>query len=110
MRLLPLFSDPAMVGVATLLDLGQQPEPRFRAGSVRLAPGQRVPVEGVSAHAADEVSYVITGSLTGVCGGKAFATVAGEVSHIPAGEEHWAEAGPDGAEIFWCWYGEVDES
>lgn len=108
MRLIPLFSDTSSVGVTTLLDLGQPPAPRFRAGSVRLAPGQRVPAEGVSRHAADEVSYVATGSLSGVCGGEEFATAAGEVSLIPAGEEHWAVAGPDGAEIFWCWYGDVD--
>lgn len=109
MRIIPLLSEAGEAGVATLLDLGQRPKPRFRAGSVRLAPGQRVPVTGVSAHTADEVSYVISGSLSGASGGQPFATVAGEVSHIPAGEEHWAEAGPDGADVFWCWYGDVDE-
>ena len=108
MRLLPLFTDAATVGVSTLIDLGSRTGPAFRAGSVRLEPGQRVPAEGVSVHAADEVSYIVAGSLTGVCGGAEFATVAGEVSLIPAGEEHWAVAGPDGAEIFWCWYGDVD--
>lgn len=117
MRLFPLFSNSTDVGVATLLDLGADPAtqrtrssraPAFRAGSVRLAPGQRVPAEGTSVHAADEVSYIVAGSLTGVCGGEPFATVAGEVSVIAAGEEHWAVAGPDGAEIFWCWYGNVD--
>ena len=107
MRLFPLFHDTSAVGVTTLLDLGREPGPAFRAGSVRLAPGQRVPVEGLSVHGADEVSYIVAGSLTGVCGGEEFATAAGEVSLIPAGEEHWAVAGPDGAEIFWCWYGDV---
>lgn len=108
MRRLPLFSDPTDVGVSTLLDLGNGVGAAFRAGSVRLAPGQRVPAEGWSVHAADEVSYIVSGSLTGMCGGDEFATVAGEVSVIPAGEEHWAVAGPEGAEIFWCWYGDVD--
>jgi len=108
MRLFQLFSDKNDVGVTTLLDLGRMPGPAFRAGSVRLAPGQRVPAEGVSVHTADEVSYIVAGSLTGVCGGEEFATVAGEVSLIPAGEEHWAVAGPGGAAIFWCWYGDVD--
>lgn len=107
MRLIPLFNDATEFGVATLLELGAPPAPGFRAGSVRLAPGQRVPAEGLSVHAADEVSYVVAGSLSGVCGGEEFKTVAGEVSLIPAGEEHWAVAGPDGAEIFWCWYGNV---
>lgn len=108
MRLFPLFEDPTDVGVTTLLDLGRRPGPAFRAGSVRLAAGQRVPGEGVSVHAADEVSYIVAGSLSGVCGGQEFSTAAGEVSLIPAGEEHWAVAGPDGAEIFWCWYGDVE--
>ncbi|MBX3142626.1 MAG: cupin domain-containing protein [Trueperaceae bacterium] len=107
MRLIPLFNDATEFGVATLLELGAPPAPGFRAGSVRLAPGQRVPAEGLSVHAADEVSYVVAGSLSGVCGGEEFKTFAGEVSLIPAGEEHWAVAGPDGAEIFWCWYGNV---
>jgi quercetin dioxygenase-like cupin family protein len=108
MRLLPLFDDPTGLGVRTLLDLGERSGPAFRAGSVRLAPGQRVPAEGTSVHAADEVSFIVAGSLSGVCGGLGFETVAGEVSLIPAGEEHWAVAGPDGAEIFWCWYGDVE--
>lgn len=105
---MPLFDDPTSLGVATLLDLGGGTGPALRVGSVRLAPGQRVPADGVSVHAADEVSYIVAGTLRGVCGGEAFSTVAGEVSLIPAGEEHWAVAGPDGAEIFWCWYGAVD--
>ena len=108
MRLLTLFNDAADLGVTTLLDLDRGSGSAFRAGSVRLAPGQRVPAEGWSVHMADEVSYIVAGSLTGVCGGEAFATVAGEISLIPAGEEHWAVAGSDGAEIFWCWYGDVD--
>lgn len=107
MRLFPLFSDAEAVGVQTLLDLGPARGAVLRVGSVRLSPGQRVPDEGVSVHSADEVSYIVAGSLSGVCGGEEFETVAGEVSLIPAGEEHWAKAGPDGAEIFWCWYGEV---
>ncbi len=109
MRLFPLFADGSEMGVKTLLELGQEPGARLRAGSVRLAPGQRVPEEGVSVHSADEVSYVVAGSLSGESGGVRFTTVAGEVSHIPAGEEHWAVAGPEGAEILWCWYGEVGD-
>src|SRR5690606_15495289 len=107
MRLFPLFNDAEALGVQTLLDLGPTRGALLRVGSVRLAPGQRVPDEGVSVHSADEVSYIVSGSLSGVCGGEEFEKVAGEVSLIPAGEEHWAEAGPNGAEIFWCWYGEV---
>jgi quercetin dioxygenase-like cupin family protein len=52
---------------------------------------------------------VVAGSLSGECGGRPFTTVAGEVSHIPAGEEHWAVAGPEGAVVFWCWYGDLGD-
>lgn len=109
MRLYQLIGEAAEGGVATLLELGVASGPRFRAGSVRLAPGQRVPAEGLSAHTAEEVSYVVAGSLSGECGGRPFTTVAGEVSHIPAGEEHWAVAGPEGAVVFWCWYGDLGD-
>jgi quercetin dioxygenase-like cupin family protein len=75
---------------------------------VTLAPGQRVPAEGWSAHAADELSLIVSGSLTGVSGEAPFAVGSGDVTLIPAGEAHWAVAGPDGAEIFWVWFGAVD--
>lgn len=109
MRLMPLFPDDATIGVAPLLELGRRPGAGCRAGSVRLAPGQRVPDRGWSVHAADEVSYIVAGSLSGVCGEEEFEIVAGEVSLIPAGEEHWAVAGPAGAKIFWCLYGELED-
>lgn len=93
--------------VRTLLDLAPRDGAALRAGSVRLAPGQRVPEEGDSAHAADELSLVTAGSLQGVSGGEAFDIAAGDVTLIPHGERHWAVAGPEGAEIFWVWFGEV---
>lgn len=109
MHRVPLVPEGApALGVRTLLDLAPQDRAALRAGSVTLAPGQRVPAEGWSAHAADELSLIVSGSLTGVSGEVPFAVGAGDVTLIPAGEAHWAVAGPDGAEIFWVWFGAVD--
>lgn len=93
--------------VRTLLDLAPRDGAALRAGHVRLAPGQRVPAEGDSRHAVEEISLIVAGSLTGTTGGEAFAIETGDVTWIPAGEAHWAVAGPDGAEIFWVWFGDI---
>lgn len=94
--------------VRTLLDLSARADAALRVGHVRLRPGQRVPDEGVSRHVVEEVSMIVAGALTGVAGDERFAIEAGDVTWIPAGEAHWAIAGPDGAEIFWVWYGDVE--
>jgi quercetin dioxygenase-like cupin family protein len=106
MRRLPFRTD-AGDAVQTLLDLPARAGAALRTGSVRLDPGQRVPAEGLSRHGVDEVSLITAGSLRGESGGQAFALGAGDVSWIPAGEAHWAVAGPEGAEIFWVWFGDV---
>ena len=93
--------------VRTLLDLSARRAAALRVGRVRLVPGQRVPDQGVSRHAVEEVSMIVAGSLTGVAGGERFAIGAGDVTWIPAGEEHWATAGANGAEILWAWFGDV---
>ncbi len=109
MHRVPLVPDGApALGVRTLLDLAPKDTAALRAGSVTLAPGQRVPVEGWSAHAADELSLIVSGSLIGVSGEAAFAVGDGDVTLIPAGEAHWAVAGPDGAEVFWVWFGDLE--
>lgn len=108
MRKLPLFPEASADPVQTLLELAERPRAALRAGSVRLAPNQRVPLEGMSAHGADELSLIVSGSLSGVSGGEPFEVGAGEVTLIPAGEEHWAVAGEEGAEIFWCWFGDLE--
>lgn len=108
MRRLPLFppsSDDAPV--RTLLDLAPRGGAALRAGSVRLAPGQRVPGEGLSRHGVSELSLIVSGSLRGESGGEPFRLAAGDVTLIPEGEEHWAVAGPEGTEIFWVWFGDV---
>ncbi len=110
MHRIPLVPDDApALGVRTLLDLAPKDSAALRAGSVTLAPGQRVPAEGWSAHAADELSLIVSGSLTGESGAAAFKVGGGDVTLIPAGEAHWAVAGPSGAQVFWIWFGAVDD-
>lgn len=101
-------ADAPALGVRSLLDLAARDGAALRAGSVTLAPGQRVPAEGWSAHTAEELSLITAGSLSGVAGDDAFEVAAGEVTLIPAGEAHWAVAGPEGAEVFWVWFGDVE--
>ena len=108
MRRLPLFPESSEEPVQTLLELAPREAAALRAGSVRLAPHQRVPIEGLSVHEADELSLIVSGSLSGVSGDVPFEVGAGDVTLIPAGEEHWAVAGDGGAEIFWCWFGRID--
>ena len=108
MRRTRLFSaDGDATPVRTLLNVPAADRAALRAGSVRLAPGQRVPSEGLSRHGVDELSLITAGSLRGESGAAAFEIAAGDVTLIPAGEAHWAVAGPDGAEIFWVWFGDV---
>ena len=102
---LPLFSQETGPAVQTLLELAGAPHAGLRVGSVKLQPNERVPAEGLSQHPVDEVSLIIKGSLTGESGGETFAVGACDVTLIPAGEPHWAVAGPDGAEILWMWFG-----
>ena len=101
------LQQPSADAVASLLDLPPRQTAALRVGSVQLEPGQRVPGEGLSRHGVDEVSLIVSGSLTGECGGEAFSIGEGDVTWIPAGEEHWAVAGQHGAEIFWVWFGDV---
>lgn len=109
MKKLPLFPPSMQQPVHALLDLAPTPNAALRVGSVRLEPNQRVPESGLSCHEADEVSLILGGSLSGASGDAEFTVSAGDVTLIPAGEEHWAVAGPEGAEIFWLWFGSFAE-
>jgi quercetin dioxygenase-like cupin family protein len=60
-------------------------------GTLTLPAGTRVPAEGTSVHAQDELSFILAGEMRAWSGGQAFELRAGDVTLIPAGEEHWAE-------------------
>ena len=59
-------------------------------GILEFAAGTRLPLEGVSTHEQDEISFILSGSLAAVSGGEAATLNAGDISFIPAGEAHWA--------------------
>ncbi|MCL2619010.1 MAG: cupin domain-containing protein [Defluviitaleaceae bacterium] len=71
-------------------------------GSAAFPPGARVPVEGSAAHAGDEYSYIISGSLCCVCNGQEFTVSAGDFAFIPAGMAHYSYNPTDReAEVIW---------
>jgi quercetin dioxygenase-like cupin family protein len=110
MKLLKLTEPaPASEPVQTLIEMTAPGKALLKVGSVHLKPGQRVPAEGLSEHTVDEVSLVLSGSLTGESGNDPFVISAGEISLIPAGEAHWARAGDAGVELLWIWFGKDTE-
>jgi mannose-6-phosphate isomerase-like protein (cupin superfamily) len=60
-------------------------------GLLEFKAGTRLPVEGFSVHAEDEVSFILSGALKAVSGGEPAVLRAGDISFIPANEAHWAE-------------------
>lgn len=59
-------------------------------GILEFAAGTRLPLEGVSTHEQDEISFILSGRLAAVSGGEAATLNAGDISFIPAHETHWA--------------------
>lgn len=45
----------------------------------------------MSVHEQDEVSFILSGRLEAVSGGESVDLTAGDISFIPAGEQHWAQ-------------------
>ncbi|MGW8428436.1 cupin domain-containing protein [Peribacillus simplex] len=69
-------------------DEGEHSEVQF--GSVVIAPGERIPPQGLSCHSGNEYSFIVKGSVEGESGGESFKASAGEATFIPSGEEHWS--------------------
>lgn len=84
-----------------LLDFAEGEVGAVTFGSARFEAGQRLPAEGTGSHSGDEVSYIISGSLTGESGGVPFEIGGGDLTIIPAGEEHWAVAGDAPVELIY---------
>lgn len=71
-------------------------------GTIMFPPGARVPAEGTGVHAEHEYSYVISGSILTMSGGKEYRLSNGQASYIPSGEAHWAlNDGTENCEIVW---------
>lgn len=100
MKIIDYSLEPGQVN-RVLFDYAAGQTGALKIGSVRFEPGQRLPAEGAGSHAEHELSFIITGSLTGESGGVPFSIGGGHLTLIPAGEEHWAVAGPDGADILY---------
>lgn len=64
-------------------------------GMLTFPAGTRLPAEGVSVHAQDEVSFILKGELRATSGGTSWTLKEGDVTLIPAGEEHWADVVSD---------------
>lgn len=80
---------------------GEKVEVQF--GAVTIAPGERVPTEGVSCHQENEYSFIVKGNISGESGGIPFQASGGEATFIPANEEHWAiNTSDEPCEIVWA--------
>ncbi|HBT95924.1 MAG TPA: cupin domain-containing protein [Coriobacteriia bacterium] len=80
----------AGVGMLPLLSSELASNEAVDIGYAEFTPGLRSPVEGSAAHDADEIAYVLSGSIHCVSGGRLHTVHAGEVSYIPAGEAHYS--------------------
>ena len=59
-----------------------------KCGVAYFPPGSAIPEKGYTSHDADEVSFIIEGSLRVESGGETFQVGPGDLCHIPRGEEH----------------------
>jgi quercetin dioxygenase-like cupin family protein len=76
---------------------------RTAFGTVLLAPGARIPQEGISLHNEDEYSLVLKGSIVIQSGDVTRRIEAGWATLIPAGEAHWVlNDGEEEAEVVWA--------
>lgn len=63
---------------------------QLKVGTVKIPPGKRVPLTGVSNHKENEYSIVVKGSIVTETNGKTYRVSSGDATFIPAGEEHIA--------------------
>jgi quercetin dioxygenase-like cupin family protein len=86
----------------TLLDRQNASGSEVTLGTVIFPPGARVPAEGMGVHEADEYSIILKGSIKTMSGGREYQVSGGQVTFIPAGEEHWAfNDSEEDCEIIW---------
>lgn len=94
--------------VLSLLELKPEQWAGLKMGTVCLNKGEWVPLEGYSKHEQHKLSVILSGGLEVECAGEQPMLQAGEVSLIPAGEEHRARATED-TELIWFWFGRVEQ-
>lgn len=93
----------------SLPELPSEARASSRIGMARIERGSWVLREGHSRHDQPEVSVVLEGELEIESGGQPHRVIAGDVSLVPAGEEHRARAVED-TELIWFWFGETPAS
>lgn len=106
-RFIPLKFATQPAQVLELLALTPDRLAGLRVGTAKVAKGERVPPQGYSTHAQDEISLLLAGSVTLEAGGGSREVGAGELVWIPAGEAHRSLAHEE-SEIVWMLYGGSD--
>jgi len=89
-------------GTTLLFELADVASKKVTLGKTMIAPGQRLPAEGTTAHAEDEYGYIMKGNIYTYSGGVEQLVEAGSATFIPRGEEHWARNdGTEPVEVLW---------
>jgi quercetin dioxygenase-like cupin family protein len=95
--------------VLSLLELPEEERAGFRLGTASIAKGDRVPREGVSRHEQHEIAVIVKGALDVEIEGRTTRVEAGDVTVIPAGQEHAARA-LDETELVWVFFGRAGDA
>lgn len=72
------------------LTLFETDDPESETGSYVVQPGERVPEDGWTSHAGDELSVILDGEVTLVTRENEYTVSAGTLSVIPAGVDHYS--------------------
>ncbi|WP_237560614.1 cupin domain-containing protein [Halostella litorea] len=89
------------------LTLHESDDPTAETGTFVIEPGERVPAEGTTSHAGDEVSVILSGELE-VVTEESRTVGANTLSVIPAGVEHYSvNHGPEPVRLVYTILGEL---
>ncbi len=95
------YKSPQPISETTSLLETTQHSSVINFGVTKVEPGERLPAEGYTHHEEHEYSFILSGQLTGESGGEDFIIGTGELSYIPAGEDHYCQNnGKENVEIF----------
>ncbi len=83
---------------------GQIGSDAVQVGTAKILQGERVPQAGFSSHAQHELSVILSGRLKVQSGDWYGEISSGDITIIPAQEEHSAVALED-TTLFWVWFG-----
>ncbi|MXV64057.1 cupin domain-containing protein [Natronorubrum sp. JWXQ-INN-674] len=71
--------------------LFESDDPNAEVGSYVIEPGERVPENGTTSHAGDEISVILSGEIDLVADGERITVGPESVTVIPAGVDHYSE-------------------